>query len=135
MQVAAPAGSGATRHTRLVVVKTLHTMIWLTIESCMAYVLVSGIRRRSDRRAAAAAGVVAAECVVFIGNGLRCPLTDLAASLGAEHGSVTDLYLPRSIAHSLQAIHIPIVAIAAALHARNLRARTRRRVAAPRALP
>jgi hypothetical protein len=110
---------------RLTAVKAAHTLIWLSIESCMAYVLVSGFQRRSDRRAAAAAAVVAAECAVFVGYGFRCPLTDLAESLGADDGSVTDIYLPRSVAHSLPVIHIPLVALATALHARNLLERRR----------
>ena len=38
--------------------------------------------------------MIAAESLVFVANGFRCPLTDVAESLGAEHGSVTDIYLP-----------------------------------------
>jgi hypothetical protein len=115
-----PPRPEATRNLRLTTVKAVHTLIWLSIESCMAYVLVSGFQRRSDRRAAAAAVVVAAECAVFVGYGFRCPLTDLAESLGADDGSVTDIYLPRFVAHSLPVIHIPVIAVAAGLHARNL---------------
>jgi len=60
----------------------------------MAYLLYAGFARRSGRRAAIAGAVVIAECTVFAANGLRCPLTDVAESLGDDHGSVTDLYLP-----------------------------------------
>ncbi len=102
-------------------VKTLHTGIWLVVELAMAYLLYSGVRKRSDRRAAIAGGIVASETLVFLGNGCRCPLTDLAESLGSEHGSVTDLYLPRWLARSLPAIHVPLLALAILFHGRNVR--------------
>lgn len=103
-------------------VKAIHTAIWLAVESAMVYLLYSGARRRSDRRAALAAAVVAAETIVFLGNGGRCPLTDLAESLGSEHGSVTDIYLPGWLARSLPVIHVPLVALAIILHGRNMAA-------------
>jgi hypothetical protein len=109
----------------LVGIKAVHTLAWLSIESCMVYLLFAGFARRSDRRAAIAAGVVAGECLVFAGNGLRCPLTDLAKQLGANQGSVTDIYLPRWFAHNLPAIHVPLIALAVWLHTRNLRDRSR----------
>lgn len=89
----------------------------------MAYVLYAGFARRSDRRAGIAAAVVAAESLIFAGNRFRCPLTQVAERLGAENGSVTDVYLPRWFAHNLPAIHVPLIALAGYLHARNLRAR------------
>jgi hypothetical protein len=60
---------------------------------------------------------------VFAGNGFRCPLTRVAERLGAEHGSVTDIYLPRWFARNLPAIHVPLIGLAGYLHVRNLRAR------------
>jgi hypothetical protein len=99
----------------------IHTAIWFSIEACMMYVLYAGFARRSDRRAGIAAGVVAAESLIFVGNGCRCPLTSVAERLGIERGSVTDLYLPRWFARNLPAIHVPLICLAGFLHARNLR--------------
>jgi hypothetical protein len=42
---------------------------------------------------------------VFAGNGFRCPLTELAERYGAQSGSVTDIYLPKRVAHNMPAIH------------------------------
>ena len=105
----------------LVAVKTVHTLAWFSIEACMVYLLYAGFARRSDRRAAVAAVVVGGESLVFAATGFRCPLTDVAESLGAESGSVTDIYLPRWFAHNLPAIHVPLILLAVYLHARNLR--------------
>ena len=109
----------------LVALKTAHTLIWFSVEAALSYVVYSGLRGRSDRRAAIAGAIVAGETAVFLANGARCPLTGLAESLGAESGSVTDLYLPRWLAHNLPAIHVPIVILALYLHMRNLRRKRR----------
>ena len=104
------------RRVALEAVKLVHTLTWFSIESCMIYVLWKGFRRQSDRRAAIAAGVVASETLVFTANGFRCPLAEVAERLGAERGSVTDIYLPRWCAHNLPAIHVPLIVLAGYLH-------------------
>jgi hypothetical protein len=40
---------------------------------------------------------VTIEAVVFVGNGMRCPLTALAEKYGAERGHAFDTLLPESI--------------------------------------
>jgi hypothetical protein len=111
----------STHGRALVAVKTIHTLAWFSIESCMVYLLYAGFGRRTDRRAAVAAAVVGGESVIFAANGFRCPLTDVAESLGAEDGSVTDIFLPHWFARNLPAIHLPLILLAAYLHGRNLR--------------
>jgi hypothetical protein len=115
----APTAQGSDAALRAV--KAIHTLAWFSIEACMVYVLYAGFARRSDRRAGVAAAVVAAESLIFAGNGFRCPLTQVAERLGAERGSVTDIYLPRWFARSLPAIHVPLIGLAGFLPARNLR--------------
>jgi hypothetical protein len=117
---ARPAGGHG--DATLALIKAIHTLAWFSIEGCMAHVLYAGFARRSDRRAGIAPGVVTAESLIFAGNGFRCPLTQAAERLGAERGSVTDVYLPRWFARNLPAIHVPLIGLAVYLHARNLRA-------------
>ena len=118
----AEARSGA----GLTTIKAVHTLAWFSIESCMVYVLYAGFRGRSDRRTAIAAAVVAGESLIFAANGFRCPLTDLAEQLGAQKGSVTDIYLPRWFARSLPAIHAPLLLAAVLLHRRGIAAWVRK---------
>ncbi|MFJ6456094.1 hypothetical protein [Paenarthrobacter sp. NPDC091669] len=106
--------------------KAFHTLAWFIIEGCMVYVLYAGIRGQSDRRAGAAASVVALETLVFAANGFHCPLTAVARNLGDNTGSVTDIYLPPWLSRNLPAIHVPLILIAAALHWRNLAVTSRR---------
>lgn len=116
-------GNQSVQSAELAAVKLMHTLAWFSIESCMVYVLYTGLAGRSDRRTAIAAGVVAGETLVFAANGFRCPLTTLAENLGAENGSVTDIYLPGWLADNLPAIHVPLIALAVYLHTRNIRRR------------
>jgi hypothetical protein len=104
------------RAMMLTLVKAFHTLAWFTIEACMVYVLYSGIRGQSDRRAGLAASVVAAETLIFAANGFHCPLTGLAKSLGDSTGSVTDIFLPKWFARNLPAIHVPLIVFAAVVH-------------------
>ena len=93
---------------------------FFSIGSCLACFAYSSLAKRSDRRAAVAGAVVAAEAIVYALNGLRCPLTDLAERLESERGSVADIYLPRWIEAHLPEITGRIFAGATILHARNV---------------
>jgi hypothetical protein len=119
---AAPRAAAARpRPAAVAAIKTIHTLAWLSIESCVLYVLYAGFAGRTDKRVGIAASVVAAETLVFAGNGLRCPLTELAERYGAQSGSVTDIYLPKWFAHNMPAIHAPLLVLMTYLHAQNLR--------------
>ncbi|MGO4227986.1 hypothetical protein AB4Y72_03860 [Arthrobacter sp. YAF34] len=117
------------RRLLLRAVKSFHTFAWFSIEACMAYVLYTGIRGRTDRKTGAAAVVVAGETLIFAANGFHCPLTavaqDLGDGLGAGlsngKGSVTDIYLPHWFARNLPGIHVPLILAAVLLHWRNWR--------------
>jgi hypothetical protein len=101
-------------------IKALHTLAWFSIESCMVYVVYAGFIGRFDRRTAVAAGVVAVESLIFVANGCRRPLTQVAERLGADRGSVTDIYLPQKFARNLPGIHVPLIVLAAYLHVGNI---------------
>ena len=111
------------REAVFVAIKSIHTLLWFSIELCMIYLLYAGFANRSDRRVAVAAVVVGGESLIFAVNGFRCPLTQFADSLGVGSGSVTDVYLPDWFARNLPAIHIPLFVLAAFLHGKNLRQR------------
>lgn len=90
------------------------------------YLLYSGFRGRSDRRAGIAATVVAGESLIFSGNGFRCPLTQVALNLGTERGGVTDIFLPKWFAHYLPAIHVPLLLLVISPHGRIILGRRRK---------
>jgi hypothetical protein len=106
---------------RLAAIKAVHTAAWASIEFCVGYLLWSGLRGRSDRRAAVAAAVVGGECLVFAADGFRCPMTGMAERAGAASGSVTDIFLPAWFARNLPAIHLPLLVLIGVLHRRAWR--------------
>src|SRR4051812_48031063 len=106
---------------RLAAIRAVHTAAWASIEFCVGYLLWSGARGRSDRRAAAAAAVVAGEYLVFAADEFRCPLTGMAERTGAPSSSVTDSYLPKWVAANLPAIHLPLLVLIGWMHRRALR--------------
>jgi hypothetical protein len=112
------------RESAIVAVKSVHTLAFLIIQSCIVYLLYAGLRRRTDRSAAIAATVALGESAIYAGNGFRCPLTGLAERLGAEKGSVTDIFLPRWLAANVANIYTPMLVLALYLHGRNLRGGT-----------
>ena len=52
------------------------------------------MRGRASRRTAVAATIAIAESAVYASNNQVCPLTPLVEELGAERGTVSDIFLP-----------------------------------------
>jgi hypothetical protein len=120
------------RGAALVAIKATHSLIFFTEEASVGYLLYAGLTKRQDRATALAAAAVAAESAIYFANGRHCPLTGVAEELGAEHGSVTDIYLPRWIAARIFTYNVPLVVGAALLHTWVLLARRPARRATPR---
>ncbi len=106
-------------------VKAVHLAAFLILQSAIVYLLYKAIRGESDRKAGMSAALVGGECLLYAGNGWRCPLTGLAEDLGAEKGQVTDIFLPQWLARNIANIYGPMYAIALLLHGRNLWRRSR----------
>jgi len=108
------------RARRLFAVRAVHSAVfWVELVS-IGWLLVSGFAGRRDRSVAVAAGLVAVEGVVWLGNDRICPLTPLAERYGASSGSVSDIWLPDIVARTIPQWSIPLVAVGALLHSRGL---------------
>jgi hypothetical protein len=86
-----PIGS---RRSALTVIKGLHTVIFASVGGAILVFVWEGLRQRPGRRAAIALGVALGETAIYLSNNQVCPLTPLAEELGAERGSVSDIFLP-----------------------------------------
>jgi hypothetical protein len=122
------------RRRILFAIKATHSLAFFVIQSAILYLVYSGLRRRSDKAAAAAFAIAAGETAVYAGNRFRCPLRQLAENLGEERGSVTDIFLPQWLASNIARIYGPLFAIGTLLHVRNLLDQ-RRSTASPKWLP
>jgi hypothetical protein len=76
-------------------IRLVHTVIFWVLSACVLYALFSGISGRITVWTWAAVAFGLLEGVVLIVSGWTCPLTLLAERLGAERGSVADIFLPR----------------------------------------
>jgi hypothetical protein len=81
------------RPAALAAVKLLHTIVWAFFAGCILAIPVVAWRGRLDR-ALALIGVVLVEVLVLAWNGMRCPLTDVAACYTADRRDDFDIYLP-----------------------------------------
>jgi hypothetical protein len=115
--------SAVARCAALFVVKAVHSIAFGLIQTAILVLVVKGFRRESDRTAGTAAAIALGETLIYAANGFRCPLTGLAEQLGAEHGQVTDIFLPKWLADNIVNIYTPLLALGLSLHARNLLAR------------
>ncbi len=107
------------RRVTLAGIRAVHTLIFAVELASIGWLIQTGAAGRRDRTVALAAGLVAAEVAVFIGNDRVCPLTPLAEGLGAERGSVSDIFLPDALARTLPLWSSALLALAAGLHVRS----------------
>lgn len=114
-----------TRPAVLVILKSIHTALFVSIAACILLFLADGIRGRSGRRGMTALGIALAESAVYASNNQVCPLTPLAEQLGAERGSVADIFLPDWFSRRIPLLGGSALLLGLALHLRAwLRTRT-----------
>jgi hypothetical protein len=114
------------RRVELTFVRAVHSAVFVVELVAILWLVVTGITGRRDRTVAVAGGLVATEAAVFVANSGVCPLTPLAERLGARRGSVSDIFLPDAMAHTIPIWSSALVALGVALHVRQL-VRVRRR--------
>jgi hypothetical protein len=82
---------------RLRLVKLIHSGAWLLFAS--AIVLIGPLAMAGERRAALwLAALVSVECAILFANGMRCPLTAVAARYTNDRRDNFDIYLPLWVA-------------------------------------
>lgn len=96
--------------------KTVHTVVFLGELSAILWLVASGLVGRRDRTVAIAAAAVSAEAAVFLANGGVCPITPLTERMGADRGSVSDIFLPDVVARTIPWWSTALVVVAGALH-------------------
>src|ERR1700738_5180292 len=78
-----PSRLGRRRRLAIAGIKAAHSATFFGLLASLLVFAQRGVAGRSDRLAALTGATVAAEALVFLGNGRRCPLTDVVESLGA----------------------------------------------------
>lgn len=86
-----PASS---RTAVLAAIKAVHTAIFASVAALILLFVWDGVVQRPRRRTAVAVAIILTESAIYASNNQVCPLTPLAEELGAERGSVADIFLP-----------------------------------------
>jgi hypothetical protein len=94
-------------------IKFIHTLIFMFFSICIGIVVFSALTGQISALTWLALVLVLIEAAVFFGNGWRCPLTNYAEKLGADNGSVADIFLPLWFAKRLPVIAGTIFGLAA----------------------
>ncbi len=81
----------------LFTVKLIHTIVFVTISAAILYVWYAIVTETTGLLLTISVGLILLEIVVYLGNGLRCPLMKLALRYGDATGNdfVVDIFLPR----------------------------------------
>jgi hypothetical protein len=101
-------------------IKAIHTLLFASIGAAIALFVWDGLRGRSRRRTAYALGIVLVESAIYVSNNQVCPLTPLAEQLGAERGSVVDIFLPDPVARRIPVLSTTALLVGIALNTRNV---------------
>jgi len=87
----------------LVAIKLLHTVVWAFFAACILGIYAAARAGRFGW-ALALAGAVLVEVIVLVVNGMRCPLTPVAARFTEERRPNFDIFLPEWLARDNQEI-------------------------------
>lgn len=91
--------SAISTERRLLLIKLLHTLIWLFFSACVLFVLLAGITGISGTAVWVAVVLVLVETGILLLNRWSCPLTHLARKYSQDPRDNFDIYLPEWMAH------------------------------------
>lgn len=81
----------------LIVIKTLHTVIWAVMAAAIVAIPIAALRGQF-RCAGWLTALILVECIVLALNQGRCPLTDVAGRFSTDRTANFDIYLPQWLA-------------------------------------
>jgi len=96
----------------LTFIRFVHTVIFILLSVILAVLLYEVIADRITPLTWIAVALFTGEGIVLIASGWKCPLTAYAESLGADHGQVTDVFLPKWFADRVFVIYGGLFAVA-----------------------
>jgi len=96
---------------KLVLIKTLHTIIWLFYNVVIFYLLFAVLTKRIDKWVWICIGLVFFEGVTLAINRLSCPLTLVAKQYSNSEKDNFDIYLPNWLAKYNKVIYTTIFII------------------------
>ncbi|MFE3848752.1 hypothetical protein ACFX5D_12330 [Flavobacterium sp. LB3P45] len=96
---------------KLILIKIVHTMIWLFFNLVIFYVLYAVIADKLDKWLWIGYGLIIIEGIILVALKFFCPLTILARKYSNSTKDNFDIYLPNWLAKYTKLIYSGIVAI------------------------
>jgi len=87
-----------TENKKLVLIKLIHTIIWLIFVIAIMYVCYAGALNKVNRFVWYCVGAILLEFIVLLLNKWKCPLTSLARKYSNNHSINFDIFLPECLA-------------------------------------
>ena len=97
-----------TNSTKLLLIKTLHTVVWVCFVTVIFYILYCGFTSKISGLTGVAIGLVVVEGGVLLVFKRHCPLTLLARNYSDSTQDNFDIFLPNWLARYNQAIFTSI---------------------------
>jgi hypothetical protein len=96
---------------KLILARLLHTIIYVVMASAVVAVLVSGLTGASGPWLWLALALLLVETLVFVANGLRCPLTAVVDRYSAGRSAVSDTFFPERLTRHTLSVFGPLIAL------------------------
>ncbi len=100
---------------KLLVIKLIHSLVWLFFVSVIAFVVYSGAANEISLSVWVAIGLVVFEGILLLANNGKCPLTPIAARYTESREDNFDIFLPKWLARYNKHIFTTIFAGGVAL--------------------
>ena len=97
--------------TKLIIIKTTHTVIWLFFNVVIFYMLYAVIANKIDRWLWIGYGLFILEGITLLAYKLYCPLTIMARKYSKSTEDNFDIYLPNWLAKYTKLIYTSILLI------------------------
>jgi hypothetical protein len=104
-----------TEAQRLWLVRAVHTAIYVVMASSAFALLFAGVTGASGPWLWLAASLMTIEVIVFVGSGMRCPLTAIAVKNGAARTGVADTFFPERMTRHTLRVFAPLLVVAVVL--------------------
>jgi hypothetical protein len=101
-----------THRQRLLLIKLLHTLIWIFFNAVIFYLLYAVIVNRIDKWVWISIGLIAVEGLILLVFKNICPVTLIARKYSSSGKDNFDIFLPNWLARYNKQIYTSIVALA-----------------------
>jgi hypothetical protein len=95
----------------LAAVRAAHTAVYLVMAAATFFVLYAALAGVHGQWLWISLGLLTVESAVFLGNGLKCPLSAVAVRYGAGEGPLFDTFLPERITRHTFQVFGPLILV------------------------